>query len=171
MSDLLFIPFQDYVKSICELHVDVAHQDGVRTGFIRMNSDEDILSLPNNSSGMIVIVSNFTGRAIGESDTHRLRQVASLSFLKKTEIGTGDPAQEIQNAQAKALEVMFDFYSRMKHDYEQDDCGPLKYVRFESMSFLPLDIMIEEHYGWEMTIPFDAYAPGFNPVKWTDTTP
>lgn len=170
MSDLLFVPFQEYVQSLCELHTEILHVDGTRTGFVKMQSDQDIQSIPQDAGSMIVVVSNFIGRAIGDYDTHKLRQNASLMFLKRTASNTGAPYQEVQDAQDAAMAVMFDFYSRMKFDYDQDDCGPLKYIRTELMTFTPVDgPVLEEHYGWEMTIPFDAYAPSYNPVKWTDT--
>lgn len=170
MSDLLFIPFQNYIKSLCVLHTDILHVDHVKTGFVRMQSGQDLQSIPQNASAMIVVVSNFIGRAIGENDTQRLRQNASILFLKNANANTGDPYQEIQDAQDKAMQVMFDFLSRMVFDFDQDDCGPLKYARTELMTFQPVDgPVLEAHYGWEMTIPFDAFAPAYNPVKWTDT--
>lgn len=166
---LLFNSFQAYIKSLAEKHVDVLHDDASKTGFIKMQSDDEVLSLAVDASPNIVICSNFIGRAIGTADEKKLRQNASLSFLCYAETGTGNPTAEIEAAQKKALEIMFDFYSRIQYDREQNDCGPLQYARTELMTFRPEIQMLDRHFGWEMTIPFDAYAPGFNSLKWTDT--
>lgn len=169
MSDFLFIPFQDYVKSLCEKHKDILHVDGTNTGFVRMQSDQDIQSIPSTAGSLIVLVSNFIGRAIGDNDSHRLRQNASLMFLKRVSTTT-DPYQAVQDAQDKAMQVMFDFYTRMKFDYAEDSCGPMQWAKPELMTFTPVDgPILEDHYGWEMTIPFDPFAPAYNPANWTDT--
>lgn len=169
MSNLLFIEFQDYAKTLAELHVDIAHNNATRTGFIKMNSDDEINSLPVDASPNIVILSDFVGRATGAPDDQRLRQNASLSFFCYAETGTGNPTAEIQAAQQKAMQIMFDFYSRMRFDQEEDDCGALRFAKLEMMTFRPDGPILERHYGWEMTIPFDAFAPSYNPTKWTDT--
>lgn len=169
MIDLRFIAFQDYIKTLCEAHADVAHSDGSNDSFVRFQSEDDVLQLPQHGGGMIVIITNFMGRAIGEESDFMMRQNATLFFLKCIAAGSGDRARAIEQAQSDALDVMFDFYSRMYNDRQSDDCGPLRYLRPELMTWQPIaGPVLENHFGWEMTIPFDVSFPVFNPKKWND---
>jgi len=170
MNDLLFIPFQDYLKQLCIQHVDVLHVDFVHVACIRFQSDEDLNQLPHHAGSMLVVVDNFIGRAVGDPDQQMMRQIVTLLFLKRTATGTtGDPAGEVMAAQTKALDVMFQFYARMCHDKQVDDCGILRYLNTESMNWAPVDgPVLENHYGWEMSIPFDARFPGYDPLKWNE---
>jgi hypothetical protein len=79
----------------------------------------------------------------------------------------GYPTIEIATAQQHAMEVMFDFYSRMKKDQQDDDCGVLQYLISEQMIFSPVEgPVIEAHYGWEMVIPFSTNSPAYDATKW-----
>lgn len=163
---MLFNEFQAYIKSLCEQHKDILHEDGVRTGFVRFAGDEDINSLLTNGSPNIVIMTNFIGRAIGGWEDDKVRQNVSLSFLCHAQSNTGNPAQDVQNAYALAERIMFDFYARMKHDYEQNDCGELQGIQPELMSYRAEVMNLEYHFGWELTLPFDTSVPIYNPAHW-----
>ncbi len=167
MSNLLFIPFQAYIKDLCIKHKQVLHNDVSNIAFVRMQSHDDLSAIKSIASGMLVIMSTFTGRAIGAPDDNMLQQHASLIFLNRQPTGTGDPAGEIEDAQELAMGVMFDFYARMKKDQADDDCGIMQYLISEQMIFSPVDgPVLEDHYGWEMIIPFSTDAPAYDGNKW-----
>jgi len=167
MSELYIKPAQDYIKQLCTEHVDVLHDDDTNVAFIRLYTAQDLAAIRNNACNFFVVVDNFIGRVKGSYEENKLRQELTLLFLKKVSKTPGDPFGAIEDAQEKALEVMFDFYERMKYDYETDDCGPLKYLDSTQMVFEPVPGPVEEeHYGWLMTIPFDVKLPAYDAAKW-----
>jgi hypothetical protein len=89
MSNLIFIPFQDYIKSLCEIHKDVLHVDNTNVCFVRMQSEDEINNIKSSIGGFLVIISSFTGRAIGAPDDNMLQQHASIMFVTRKENGTG----------------------------------------------------------------------------------
>lgn len=167
MNELYIKPLQTYLRNLCIEHVLLMHVDDSNEVFVRLQTHEDVMSIPYNASNYFVIVDNLIGRAIGEFDDNRIRQELTMLFLKRALTNNGEPYDNIETAQQEALEVMFDFYSRMKQDYYEDDCGPLKNLLPEQMSFEPVEGPVEEyHYGWLMTIPFDLNLPGYDASKW-----
>jgi hypothetical protein len=167
MSELLFIPFSDYIKDLCTRHKDVLHVDGINAAYSHIQTGDELQTISSIAGRMVVIFSSYVGRAVGEFDDSRMNQNASLLFLYRPVGGSGNPAGEVKTAQQIAGDVMLQFYMRMKKDFEDDDCGILKWVRFEQMNFEILDgPVLEAHYGWEMSIPFDARFPAYDPAKW-----
>lgn len=167
MSALYLKPTQDYFKNYCKQHVLLQHDDEENVVFIRFQTLEELGSIKNNASGYFVMVDNITGRAAGDPDDSRLRQELTILFLKRVEPADGDPYGKIEKAQQEAFDILFDFFARLKHDFEEDNCGPLKYLKPEQMSFDPVEAPVQEdHYGWLMTIPYDVNAPAYNPDKW-----
>ena len=167
MSNLLFIPFQAYIKNLCIINKNVLHNDGNNVAFVRMQSGDDLNKITSNASSTLVIVSTFTGRAIGSTEDGRLQQMATLTFLNKPTVNTGNPSDEIETAQQLAMEVMFEFYARMIQDQRTDDCGILQYLVANQMIFTPVEgPVIEDHYGWEMTLPFGGDVPEYDATKW-----
>lgn len=167
MSELLFIPFSDYIRDLCTRHKDVLHSDTTRVAYAHIQTRNELEKITTTAGRMAVIFSNYVGRAVGEFDDSRMNQTASLLFLYRPLGATGDPAGEVKGAQQLAGDVMLQFYMRMKKDFEDDDCGILKWVKFEQMHFELVDgPVLEEHYGWEMSIPFDARFPAYDATKW-----
>lgn len=167
MAEYYFKEFEDYLKLLCMQHKEVLHDDQQNRCFIRFQSEQDLQSIPNNAGSKLVTIDQFSGRAIGEFDDGKLQQTVTIAFLMK--IGDGDPYQKVQEALAKTMQLLHDFYARMKRDYELDSCGPLRFLQPESMSFSPIDgPILENHYGWEMNIPFNVFAPAFDAEKWNE---
>jgi hypothetical protein len=55
----------------------------------------------------------------------------------------------------------------MKKDQQDDDCGILQYLLSEQMVFTPVEgPVLEDHYGWEMVIPFSTNSPAYDATKW-----
>jgi len=167
MAEYYFKEFEDYIKTLCIQHVDVLHNDNTNRAFIRFQSDEDVNSIPNNAGKALVVIDNFTGRAIGTVEEARLQQNTSLLFLINVGDTAGNPYAAIEAALQKAMGIMFDFYTRMVKDMEDDDCGPLRYLMAEAMNFFPVNgPVLENHYGWQLDVPFNVNAPAYNADKW-----
>jgi hypothetical protein len=166
MANLYFKPFQDLIKEYCTQHVDVQHGLDGRVAFARMDADEDINSIPNNAGPSVVIIENFAGRTIGDAEDRQMVQTAQIIFLTVAQTGLGENAREIEKAQAQSESIMLDFESRMWHDYLQDECGLFKNMMWHLTSFEPVEKLLENHYGWVMTINFKNYKPGFDSGKW-----
>lgn len=167
MAEYYFKAFEDYAKNLCVQHKDVLHNDATNRAFIRFQSGEDVESIPNNAGNVLVVIDNFTGRAVGTLDEGRLQQQVSLLFLLNVANNAGNPYAAIEAALQKAMGILFDFYSRMVKDMQDDDCGPLRYLMPELMNFFPVDgPVLENHYGWQMDIPFNVNAPAYNADKW-----
>ncbi|THU34254.1 hypothetical protein FAM09_24865 [Niastella caeni] len=167
MAEYYFKEFEDYVKSLCIKHKDVLHDDTTRRAFIRFQSGEDVESIPNNAGSVLVVIDNFTGRAIGTVDEARLQQQVSLLFVVNVAVTDGNMYVAVESALQKAMNIMFDFYARMIRDMQNDDCGPLRFLMADQMNFFPVDgPVLENHYGWQMDLPFNVNAPAYNADKW-----
>lgn len=167
MSGLLFTDFQAYAKQLSIKNKDVLHDDINNVAFIKLFSRDELNKITTSGSTMLVVVTMFTGKAIGSPDQSQLMQHASLMFLKRVSPNSGDPSSDIETAQQIAMEVMFQYYAKMKKDQRDDDCGVLQYLVSDQMIFTPVEgPVIEDHYGWEMIIPFGADAPGYDGTKW-----
>src|SRR5580698_10364739 len=116
MSTLLLQDFQAYVKNLCINNKNVLHDDTSNIAFVRLQSQDDLNRITSNASGMLVVISTFVGRAIGEADNDRIRQEATLSFLKRVGPNSGNTSDDVEAAQEFAMEVMFQFLARMKQD-------------------------------------------------------
>jgi hypothetical protein len=166
MAELYIEPLQDYYTNLCVKHKLLNHNDDTNVVFIRFQSNQDLSAIRTNASEYFVIFDNLAGQAIGEAQSNQLQQRITLAFLKRAV--TGDDAfQAIETAQQLAMNIMFDFYGRMMHDQDSDDCGPLRYLLSEQMSYDPIDGPVEEdHYGWLMTIPMNVTLPAYDANKW-----
>lgn len=168
MPEYYFKEFEDYARDLCIKNKQVLHDDQTNRAFIRFQSEEDIESIPNNAGNVLVIVDNFTGHATGTADDSLLQQNISLLFLVKCSLDS-NRYNAIQACQAKAIGILFDFYAKMKNDMVEDDCGPLRGLVPEQMTFAPVDgPLLEDHFGWQLTLPFNVNAPSYDPNKWND---
>lgn len=167
MAELYITPLQDYYTSLCINHKLLNHNDTTNRVFIRFQTIEDISALRSNASSFFVIFDSMAGQAIGDIGASKIRQRITLLFLKRAAPPAGQPALVIENALQAAMDIMFDFYGRMINDMLTDDCGPLRYLVPEEMTFDAVDGPVEEqHYGWLMTIPLNVNLPAYDATKW-----
>lgn len=160
-----FEQFQGLIKTYCEEHTLVLHDDVSNVCFERFKTNQQLYSIPTNAGPVLVRVFDFIGRANGDVDSGQLNEQAVLHFLCRVD-AAADPYDAVHQAELKAMEIMFDFYARMKNDQRTDSCGPLKGFDLEDMTFEALEMQLEEHYGWMMTIPFREFAPAYDADKW-----
>lgn len=167
MAEYYVDEFQTYLEGLCEKHVDVQHNvGGIRT-FARLMSDEEVNELTNHAGKNIVVVAAFYGRAHGHPDDQQLRQFVQLRFASFAERST---TVGINEALKKSFRIMWDFITRMKHDIKTDDgCGEMNGLEFENLSWdeIPGQPWLENHFGWDLTIPFKSYQPQYDAAQWT----
>jgi hypothetical protein len=167
MAEFYFSEFQTYLQTLCELHTDVAHNVNGQKAFARMFSNEEMDALANNAGINIVVVASFFGRAIGSPDEQLMQQYASIRFASNA-AATG--AAGINTAMAKAWQIMWDFIARLRNDAraDADDCGELQNLDIAGISWdeIPDAPFLENHYGWELTLPFKSTQPQYNATKW-----
>lgn len=168
MSELYFKPFEDYIKTLCIQHKKILHQDGVLTGFIRMQSHEDIQSIPQNAGTSLVAIESIIGRAVGDFEENRIRQTVTLFFLQATvPDNSGEPYTMIEVALSESYIIMLDFLARIKNDYIEDDCSALQGIIPQLVLFQPIDgPVLERHFGWSLNLPFDITAPAYDATQW-----
>jgi hypothetical protein len=163
--------FQDYLETLCINHKRVAHDPapGGTKSFIRFHAPDDLNQVPNNPGTTLVIVTRYYGKAIGTMDESAMRQWVQIRFCTYAATPTdGDFTGSISTAQDTAFTVMLDFITRMLHDFRIDDCGPLKGIELDQCNWdeLPEQPFLENHFGWDLTIPFRSYFPPYNPGAW-----
>lgn len=167
MADFQFKNFEDYIEQLCREHADVQHELNGQICFSRLRSQTEIDQLVNNAGKNIVILGRFNGRAFGESQEAGMRQFAVLRFASYAAV-TGD-ASSIDDAIDTAWEIMMQFIAKFRKDYKEDDCGPLGNFEFENMSWNEIDeaIYLENHYGWDLSLPFRSTQPAYDAAKWS----
>ena len=167
-EDFQFKDFEDYLEQLCREHVDVAHEVGGQISFSRLRSREEVTEIINNAGKNIVLLGRFNGRAIGESEERGMKQFATIRFGCYAENNSGDIAGGIDNAIDLAWNIMMQFIARFRADYKEDDCGPLAAIEFESMSWDEIDepIYLENHYGWDLSLPFRSTQQAYDAAKW-----
>jgi hypothetical protein len=166
MAEYYFDTFQDYLQSLCEKHVDVAHGVDGKQAFARLFSNEEMEALANNAGKNIVVVSSFTGRADGKIDEQLMLQIVTIRFATNAD-ATGSDG--INLAMQTSWNIMWDFITRFRGDAKADDyCGELEGVQFQNISWDEIRDapFLENHYGWELTLPFKSYQPAYNAAKW-----
>jgi len=169
MADDFYIQeMEDYVEGLCRSHTDVLHNPPAKVCFSRLRSQDEVNQLINNAGKNVVIMGRMSGRAVGDAIEQKLRQEFVLRFACYAEVASG--TQGIDDAIDLAQDIMFDFISKMRVDAkdDQNDCGPLRYVELNNISWNEIDepIYLENHYGWDLIIPISAYFPPYNALKW-----
>jgi hypothetical protein len=169
MDEYYFSGFQDYIKSLCETHTDLLHAAD-NQAFIHFQSDNEVSGLFNNPSPNLVLFSRFYGRAQGASaDTMQMKQFASIRFAcYAVQPVDGNITGSIADALDKAFSIMMDFIAKMVKDQRDDTCGALRRMELETCSWseIPDQPFIENHFGWELSIPFSSEFPAYNAAKW-----
>ena len=168
MADFQFKDFEDYLEQLCREYVDVAHEVNGQVCFSRLRSRTEVNQIIGNAGKNIVILGRFSGRSVGEKDQKSMRQFAVIRFACFAENNGGDISEGIDTAIDTAWNIMMQFIARMREDYKDDDCGPLEGVEFQSMNWNEIDepIYLENHYGWDLTLPFRSTQPAYNAAKW-----
>lgn len=166
MADFQFSDFEDYLEQLCREHTDVAHEVNGMHCFSRLRSNDEVNAIINNPGANIVLLGRFNGRAAGESQEAGMKQFAVIRFASYAEV-TGN-SSSIDAAIDTAWNIMMQFIARFRKDYYDDDCGPLGNVEFENMSWTEIDepIYLENHYGWDLSLPFRSTQPAFDADKW-----
>jgi hypothetical protein len=160
-----FEQFQSLIKTYSIEHKLVLHNDTTNVCFERFKTNQQLYSIPTNAGDVLVRVFDFVGRANGDFDSGQLKEQAVLHFMSRVDTSL-DPYDAVHLAEVKAMEIMFDYYARMKYDQRTDSCGELKGFDLEDMTFEALEMQMEEHYGWMMMIPFREFAPAYDADKW-----
>lgn len=169
MADFQFKDFEDYLEQLCRENVDVAHEVNGQVCFSRLRSRTEVMQIINNAGKNIVILGRFNGRAIGEKYERRMRQFAVIRFACYAENNAGDISEGIDTAIDTAWNIMMQFIARMFKDYKEDDCGPVGEFEFNNISWDEIDepIYLENHYGWDLSLPFRSQQPAYDAAKWT----
>lgn len=166
MADFQFQNFEDYLEQLCREHTDVAHEVEGKVCFSRLRSQTEVTEITNNAGENIVLLGRFNGRAFGDSQEAGMRQFAVIRFASYAEV-TGNTSS-IDDAIDKAWNIMMQFIAKFRMDYKEDDCGELGNVEFENMSWAEIDepIYLENHYGWDLSLPFRSTQPAYDAAKW-----
>lgn len=167
MADFQFRNFEDYLEQLCREHTDVQHEVGGQVCFSRLRSETEVTEISNNAGRNIVLMGRFNGRASGENQEAAMRQSVTIRFACYSEV-TGS-ASAIDEAIDKAWTIMMDFIARLRQDFKDEEyCGPLGNIEFENMSWSEIDepIYLENHYGWDLTLPFKSTQPAYDAAKW-----
>lgn len=163
---------QDYLEDLCMRHVEIKHNIDKRRGFSRFQSDEHIRQIKLNATPNIVVVSGYRGQRIGALEDYQIRQIMTLSFASQALTPTEELSltDQINEAIQRAEQIMFDFIHRIEVDASESDCGPLQYIEIERIAWDEIydQPIIDNYYGWELTLPFKSILPGYDPQRWED---
>lgn len=171
MADFQFSDFEDYLEQLCREHVDVGHEVDGKVCFSRLRGRDEVTEIINNAGKNIVLLGRFNGRAFGDSQEAGMRQFAVIRFASFAELNNGDLTGGIDTAIDTAWNIMMQFIAKFRMDYKEDYCGPLGNVEFENMSWNEIDepVYLENHYGWDLSIPFRSTQPGYDAGKWSES--
>lgn len=167
MAEYYFDEFQDYLQTLCEKHVDVQHGVDGKQAYARLFSNEEMEALANNAGVNIVVVSTFFGRALGAVDEQLMQQYTSIRFATNA-AATGSSG--INAAMETSWNIMWDFIARLRSEWNADGAEgcekpmlELQNISWDEIRDAPF---LENHYGWELTLPFKSYQPAYNAAKW-----
>lgn len=162
--------FQDLLKDLCTQHIDIMHNDQTNVAFVRYQSHDDMGQVQNNASPVIVIVTRYYGRAAGQNaDDMKMKQFVQIRFavagIPDAVINYSDI---ITAAADKAFRIMLDFLVKFRQLQHDDNCGPLRGLELESAAWseIPEQPFLVEHYGWDLTIPFNSEFPDYDATRW-----
>jgi hypothetical protein len=161
---------QDYIEALAISHTEVAHTKNGKVCFAGYLTEEHINQITNKGGKNIVVIAEYSGQVIGDFEEDKARQTLQVLFLVKKETATGNRSNEIRTAIKKSLSILFDFLSKMKKDYKDDDCGPLKGLEPERASWNIFNDQpfLDEYYGYELNIPWKSNLPPYNVAKWSN---
>lgn len=154
---------QDNIETYCTLHKQLLH-GAANKSFVRLYSQNELQGIRTNGSKNVVVVTTLQGRLTGHYDNKKMQQVIGLRFACLAGKDDG-----IQDALNRSFEIMMDFITRWQFDYEENDCRWLKYIDWENISWEEIDEQpwLQNHYGWDLTLPLKNYIPEYKPENWT----
>lgn len=158
--------FQDYLERLCEEHVDVAHNVDGRRSFSRLFTDDEVAAIADSAGKNVVIVARYYGRSIGTADDQRMLQTITIYFAS---YASGSTAQAINCATSLSFNIMLDFLARFHSDLQAAGyCDALTDLELQNISWdeIPDQPFLDNHFGWELTLPFKSFLPGYNEDKW-----
>lgn len=156
----------DYLQGLSELHVDILHSNS-NVAFCRFMDQQQLSQLSISASKNIIIVGSFRGRAIGTYEDEAVKNVLQVRFSCYAKTVT---SADIVATTEKSLCILLDFWRRLRHDFDTDDCLWMKGIEWENISFEDIEQpWLQNHYGWDLLIPYKTSLPEFNNQKWTDT--
>jgi hypothetical protein len=165
MSSIFIKEVTDYYQGLSGLHLDVKDSPTNRA-FCRFQDNEQFGQLRNAAAKNVVVIMSFFGRAAGDYDDADVKNTVIIRF---SSYAKSISSSEITIALEKAFQIMIDFWTRMRHDYEADDCRWLKHVDWSNIQFDQIDgPWLQNHYCWDLVIPYETSLPPFDENRWTD---
>ncbi|MGN6477248.1 MAG: hypothetical protein ACTHKV_08480, partial [Flavipsychrobacter sp.] len=146
-------------------HLDVLDAADNRA-FCRFQDNTQFDAIRNNASRNIVVIMSFFGRASGDVEDPAVMNtiVVRFSCYAKTV-----NSAEITTALEKAFSIMQDFWTRMMNDYREDSCLWLNQADWTNIQFEEIEQpWLQNHFGWDLVLPYKTYLPAYNPEKWND---
>lgn len=163
---------QNYFESLAIAHVDVEHNRNGIKSFARLQSDAQINDIKKTAGKNIVVIVDITGKRIGDEDDKKLRREMIIRFSVYAEKNMNADESKTMALQ-KAENIMFDFMTAMEKTHDDDleagvDCGIMHFLKPENFSWqeIPSQPWLINHYGWDLTVPFEVYMPEYNADKW-----
>lgn len=163
---MYFQAFENYLQTLAISHVDLRHGIDSKVSFARLMSNDEFNSITNSPGRYLLIVDNLTGRSVGELDENKFQQTWVLTFLGHHQIGSADPTDNRDDVIQKTWEIMMDFRNKMIKDWYDNSCGALQGISFNMSWKVIEDMVLEQHYGFELTIQQTVVAPGYDAAKW-----
>jgi hypothetical protein len=166
---------QDDVQSMCERHVEIAHNVNGRKTFARFMSYEEVTEIKNKAADIVVVVVSFNGKRVGNKDDRMIQHEMVLRIVKfAPTIGT--VIDERNKAIKKAEEIMFDLWTEMEKREEDDidtldgECSFWRFLRPEEMNYEEIEDApwLINHYGVDLHVIFRTSMPKHNAEKWID---
>lgn len=156
---------QDYFEDLCTKHKDILHNTDDRKAFARLRSDDEITQLKKKATPNIVVIAEATGQRIGDVDAGEMRWGISIIFASQAS-KAGNYGSAVDTAINKAIQIMFDFVSRMQNDMNED-C-PMQSLEVEKVSWTDIEgPWLDFYFGWMLFIPFKTDTPIYNADNWT----
>jgi hypothetical protein len=161
---------QDYLEQLCVLHANILHtiDSSGKRSFAKFQSDEQIDEIRQRGGENIVVVIDYYGQIIQEYDDQKMQQAMRIMFGCKALTGN-DQATRVNNAVQLSFKIMMDFITRMRYDFDEDNCGALKFVDFDKLSWEAFEgPVLDSFYGFNLEIPFRTYLPALDEDVWND---
>jgi hypothetical protein len=158
--------FQDYLKYLCEINIDISHgQDGRQT-FFRMDDFEQSFATGGMAGSPYVCLDDAMGYPIDE-DLSALEWSVAIHFLSTVNVAEGNIADKVEQARETTFDIMFDFYLRIINDFEnQAGCDGITYMNSQQMEFAPMGPEKKSDYGWLLKFTFRTPVSKYNNRKW-----
>lgn len=163
---------QDEVQSMCETHVEIAHNVNGRKTFARFESNDQVNDIKKSAGDIAVVVASVTARRVGQKDDRSLQREMILRIVKFA-ASTGNVTASKNQAIKKAEEILFDLWTKMEKKQEDDidndiACSLWRFLRCEDMFFEEVEDQpwLINHYGYDLHVIFRTPMPSYNPDKW-----